>query len=655
VERARYDYSKTVRLAELRRQANLNQDQAAEHLGLTGTKRRDSVSKYELGISRPGPARRTRFILYLLDILGLRDNPSEFEELWEEVMVCEWGWWPLTDEERQRHLTPSAPATYSGSTAVAPAELGRAEPTPAFDSTRTGLPKKIFVCYTQHAEPDRSLAFHLSRQLAKMGHTVFLDIRLRVGEEWLETLDQEIKESDFMVVLLSQKSADSEMVRAEVRRAFEYQRLRGHPQTLPIRVSYEGLLPLAIDAYVNPLQYLVWNDVADNDRVCHEIRAAIEGRLASQVPVTAARVGGQLTVVDDGRVVTDESTIAPPLPEYDPRFLEELDAPGGPVKLSDRFYVERRGDAVAKRQVLRPGSLTYIRAPRQTGKSSLLIRSIRHARDRQRATIFVDFQFIDAAHLTDLDAFLRCLTDLMGRELRTSGSEEVWQTSLAATIKISTYLEARVLRSSSTPVLIAMDEVDRLYGTSFRNDFFGLLRAWHNKSQWDETWRKLSIIMALSTEPYLLIDDVYQSPFNVGTRVELEDFSEAQVIDLNGRHGSPLSDSEVVEMATLLGGQPYLTRKALYTSAAEGAPWSETVNHATDQQSPFSDHLRRYLWLVRDKPELTKAVKQVLQGALRPDEPAAQRLEWAGLIRRHGDNCLFRCPLYQSFFDRYLR
>lgn len=34
-----------------------------------------------------------------------------------------------------------------------------------------------------------------------------------------------------------------------------------------------------------------------------------------------------------------------PLPEFDPRWLEELEAPGGAVKLRDRFYIERDADA----------------------------------------------------------------------------------------------------------------------------------------------------------------------------------------------------------------------------------------------------------------------------------------------------------------------
>jgi len=511
--------------------------------------------------------------------------------------------------------------------------------------------KKVFICYKQHAEPDRTLVLHLNQWLVQIGYSVFLDTRLRLGEEWLEALEREIRESDFMVVVLSKQSVGSEMVRAEVQCASEFRQQHGHPQMLPIRLAYEDRLPLAIGAYLSPLQYVVWKGIADNDAVCHEVQAAIEGRLAPKAPFAPALPGGQLTVADDGRMVTGEGTIHPPLPEFDP---QSLDAPGGAVKLSDRFYVERRGDAAIRREILKPGSLTYIRAPRQTGKSSLLIRGIRHARDRQRSAIFVDFQLIDAAHLADLDTFLRCLADLVGRELRIGGADEVWQTPLAATIKMSSYLENRVLRPASAPVLLAMDEVDRLFGVPFQNDFFGLLRAWHNKSSVDETWRKLSIAMALSTEPYLLIDDVYQSPFNVGTRVELDDFDEAQVVDLNDRHGSPLNASEVHEMATLLGGQPYLTRKALYTCVAEDLSWVEIVKHAIDERSPFSDHLRRYLWLVRDRPELAKAVKQVLKGGLSPDEPAAQRLQWAGVIRREGGGCLFRCPLYEAFFERHL-
>jgi hypothetical protein len=75
--------------------------------------------------------------------------------------------------------------------------------------------------------------------------------------------------------------------------------------------------------------------------------------------------------------------------------------------------------------------------------------------------------------------------------------------------------------------------------------------------------------MVISTEPYLLIADPNQSPFNVGLKLSLEDFSMDQVRDLNQRHGAPVRESDIPELTALLGGHPYLTRKALYTVVTE--------------------------------------------------------------------------------------
>ncbi len=54
---------------------------------------------------------------------------------------------------------------------------------------------------------------------------------------WLEEIDRQLKASDFLVVLLSKESADSEMVQAEVHRAYEYRKLQDRPRTLPVRTT----------------------------------------------------------------------------------------------------------------------------------------------------------------------------------------------------------------------------------------------------------------------------------------------------------------------------------------------------------------------------------------------------------------------------------
>jgi hypothetical protein len=158
------------------------------------------------------------------------------------------------------------------------------------------------------------------------------------------------------------------------------------------------------------------------------------------------------------------------------------------------------------------------------------------------------------------------------------------------------------------------------------------------------------LVLVISTEPYLLIDDVSQSPFNVGLKLELADFSEAQVRDLNRRHGSPVAEPYLAQLMTLLNGQPYLTRKALYTLVTERVTWPNLLQVATSAQGPFGDHLRRHHWGLRDKPQLQKALAQVIHSNRCSDELALFRLLRAGLIKGSGDVYTCRCDLYRLYF-----
>ena len=95
----KYEYAKTEILALVRRRAGLSQDKAAEFIGLTGRKRRDAVSAWELGYGQPQKRRRAEFILYLLDELNLRRNPGQLRQIWDDVMVGQWHWKSLSPEE----------------------------------------------------------------------------------------------------------------------------------------------------------------------------------------------------------------------------------------------------------------------------------------------------------------------------------------------------------------------------------------------------------------------------------------------------------------------------------------------------------------------------------------------------------------------------
>jgi len=52
--------------------------------------------------------------------------------------------------------------------------------------------------------------------------------------------------------------------------------------------------------------------------------------------------------------------------------------------------------------------------------------------------------------------------------------------------------------------------------------------------------------MSYATEAHLFIRDVNQSPFNVGTRLTLYDFTYEQMAELNRRYESPLKDADAL-------------------------------------------------------------------------------------------------------------
>ena len=124
--------------------------------------------------------------------------------------------------------------------------------------------------------------------------------------------------------------------------------------------------------------------------------------------------------------------------------------------------------------------------------------------------------------------------------------DEVWKPRRAPSINFERYIRREVLEKISGPLVWGLDEVDRLFTCPFASEVFGLFRTWHNERAVDPTapWGRLTLAIVYATEAHLFITDQNQSPFNVGTRLELKDFSIEQVGELNTRYGSPLAGAD---------------------------------------------------------------------------------------------------------------
>ncbi|HLK60768.1 MAG TPA: AAA-like domain-containing protein, partial [Chthonomonadaceae bacterium] len=208
------------------------------------------------------------------------------------------------------------------------------------------------------------------------------------------------------------------------------------------------------------------------------------------------------------------------------------------------------------------------------------------------------------------------------------------------------------------PLIWSLDEVDRLFTYPFGSDVFSLFRSWHNRRALDPTgpWRSLTLAMTYATEAHLFISDLNQSPFNIGTRLTLHDFSLTQVAELNRRYGTPLqTESEVARLYELLSGHPYLTQKSLVEMATRGLDIHRLEAQSDRNDGLFGDHLRRLLASLTQDARLTAVVRARLQGEQDLAEADFYRLRSAGVLT--GDTAFeayWRCPVYRTYLQRHL-
>jgi class 3 adenylate cyclase len=332
---------------------------------------------------------------------------------------------------------------------------------------------------------------------------------------------------------------------------------------------------------------------------------------------------------------------------------------GGPVPLLSPYYLVRPADRDFSAALARRDSIVLVKGTRQTGKTSLLARGLSQARQAGMQVVLTDFQKLNSTQLRTADTLFMTLAALLADELELNvKSHDVWNSDLGAGPNLERFLRRYVLEGRNTHLVWALDELDWLFSCPYHSEVFGLFRSWHNRRILDPAgpWSRLTLAIAYATEAHLFITDMNQSPFNVGTRLKVEDFSLKQVRDLNVRYSGPLRDEhELSRFYALLNGHPFLTHLGIKTMADHRMTLDELEAQADHEEGPFSDHLRRLRNSLTRDPELTERVSQLLHGsaALKPE--SFYRLRSAGVIIGETEReAGLRCKLYTTYLQRHL-
>lgn len=488
----------------------------------------------------------------------------------------------------------------------------------------------ITLLYKRNAQPDEYVLRLLERELREMGHRIFIDRHLAVGVEWAREIEARVREADVVIPLLSPAALPSEMLAFELEIAHQARLQRnGLPRILPVRLDYEGPLPPSLAAILDPLEYTLWDGPEDDRALIRDLQCALDGPDRDH-----AHAAGPV----------------PAIPE---------ETPVGGVPPGSPFYVVRAADAEFLDALDRRESIVLINGARQMGKTSLLARGLQQARDNHLRVVLTDYQWLRSEHLESPDALFRVLAEYIADQLDLDVfPEDAWRPNADPGVNLQRYLRREVLAQSPTPLVWAMDEVDRLYACPFGSEVFGLFRSWHNARALDPggTWSRLTLAIAYATEAHLFITDPNQSPFNVGLKVSLQDFNWEQVADLNDRYGAPLRhEAELDRFVRLVGGQPYLVRRGLHEMRLRGTGLEAFQAQADRDDGIFGDHLRRILVLLSRRPDLLEVVRRMLQGAPCPDPESFYSLRGAGIVAgESAADATLRCQLYATYLQRHL-
>jgi hypothetical protein len=489
--------------------------------------------------------------------------------------------------------------------------------------------------------PDEGFAHDIAGRLRERGHHVFLDVTMLVGTRWVEEIQSQLTSSQFFLVFLSADSIVSDMVRREVELAHKLS-LEKRLVILPVRLKFSGELPYDLAAYLNPIQYAFLGEGQSFASIADQLIAAVE----RFQPLPGCAKSEDNCRLDPAHPLADVSERArAPLPAADPRLETGAMRPNSP------FYIRRYADEIADRELRGEGVTVVAKGPRQSGKSSLLARIYAVARNKGRGACYIDFQLLDLADLNSLGVLLRCIAWKLSRAFKTR-RPETSEAMLGDKEMLTAFVEDAVLDEPGRSRLLIFDEVDRVFDFAYRDDFFALIRAWHNRRATQNGWEQLNLVLAHSTDPTLWIQDVNQSPFNVGEHLTLEDFQLSELAELANRHGLSLDPANgLTRLMQLIGGHPYLARQALYVLATRKCPVSHLSDGALDETGPFGDHLRQLGWRLHNNERLRTALLQVLRRSSCDDERDFQRLRAAGLVRGHSSrNATIRCELYERYF-----
>ena len=326
------------------------------------------------------------------------------------------------------------------------------------------------------------------------------------------------------------------------------------------------------------------------------------------------------------------------------------------MPLDSVLYIDRPIiESLCYEAIQQPGIILNIRAPKQMGKTSLMNRILTYAKTLNYYSVSVSLQLADVEILDSLENFLKWFCARVSKHLYMQNKiTEFWDNSWGSKSNATDYFNDVLLDKLDRPLVIAIDELSQIFTQpDITREFLQLLRTWSEqaKATGSNPWHKLRLLIVHSSE-ILLPSVIEPALLNTELIIDLPEFTASQVQDLAERCGQKISESQIEQLITFLGGHPYRLQLAFYYVYEQIITLEELLENSEMALAIYAEHLQQQWWNLYCYPELWKVFTQIVLQSSPVNCKIEQgcQLQNMGLVHLNGLQARLACELFRPFF-----
>jgi tetratricopeptide (TPR) repeat protein len=346
---------------------------------------------------------------------------------------------------------------------------------------------------------------------------------------------------------------------------------------------------------------------------------------------------------------------------------EDFFIAGGALPAVAPSYVARPEDDELFNSI-RSGRFCYVFGSHHMGKSSLMLRTASRLEELGISAVAIDLTGFEGDMSTE-QVYLFILKRLQF-QLGLPVNPDAWwaeRTQSDMIQRFTDFLQNEMLGRIERPVVIFVDGIDASLSRDFLDGFLAAIQFAYQARATEATYQRLTFVLLGMTLLSDLVQDVTQSPFDIGQKIDLHEFSREEAWTF--QKGLEVVCPEVGQaifsrIFYWTNGHPYLTQKLCLAAAKVcDRHWTdEWVDGLVDRlfstaEAPMEPDLRfvrDHIRASRESRQLLNCYRQVYQGKQVPQDSTShvqERLELLGLVRSQNGSLQVRNEVYRSAFD----